>query len=147
MKVLLSIKPEYAEKIFNGSKKYEYRRVIFKRKVETIIVYASDPIQRVMGEFDVGEIHKKNIERLWEDTGNHSGTTKSLLVDYFKNRIEGYAIEIKKPRKYNSPLLLSDLMISTAPQSFIYLSNDPIKQIKKQSQISVQNSSLLPAMA
>ena len=30
MKILLSIKPEFAEKIFSGSKKYEFRRRIFK---------------------------------------------------------------------------------------------------------------------
>jgi len=30
MKILLSIKPEYAEKIFAGTKKYEFRRSIFK---------------------------------------------------------------------------------------------------------------------
>ena len=33
MKVLLSIKPEFAEKIFNGTKKYEFRKSIFKNKV------------------------------------------------------------------------------------------------------------------
>lgn len=34
MKVLLSIKPEFAERIFNGSKKYEFRKVIFKNPDE-----------------------------------------------------------------------------------------------------------------
>ena len=29
MKVLLSIKPEFADKIFNGTKKYEFRKEIF----------------------------------------------------------------------------------------------------------------------
>lgn len=32
--ILLSIKPEYAEKIFAGTKKYEYRRHIASEKVE-----------------------------------------------------------------------------------------------------------------
>lgn len=31
MKVLLSIKPEFVEKIFAGEKKFEYRRTIFKK--------------------------------------------------------------------------------------------------------------------
>ena len=30
MTVLLSIKPEFAEKIFDGTKKYEFRKSIFK---------------------------------------------------------------------------------------------------------------------
>lgn len=42
MKVLLSIKPEFAEKIFSGEKKFEFRRSIFKDKtVKTVLVYAS----------------------------------------------------------------------------------------------------------
>ena len=53
MKVLLSIKPEFADKIFNGTKKYEYRRSIFKKKeVKTVVVYASSPIQKIIGEFE-----------------------------------------------------------------------------------------------
>ncbi len=48
MKVVLSIKPEFANKIFNGTKKYEFRRAIFKNeKVKFIIVYASLPIRKV----------------------------------------------------------------------------------------------------
>ena len=31
MQVLLSIKPEFAESILAGSKKYEFRKVIFRR--------------------------------------------------------------------------------------------------------------------
>jgi predicted transcriptional regulator len=30
MKVLLSIKPQFAEMIFSGTKKYEFRRSVFK---------------------------------------------------------------------------------------------------------------------
>ncbi len=57
MKVLLSIKPEFAFKIFNGTKKYEYRRTIFKKcEVTIVLVYATYPIQKVIGEFEIGEI-------------------------------------------------------------------------------------------
>ena len=57
MKVLLSIKPEYAEKIFEGTKKYEFRRSVFKnRNVKTVVVYASSPVQKVIGEFDIEHI-------------------------------------------------------------------------------------------
>ena len=51
MKVVLSIKPEFAFKIFDGTKKFEFRKSIFKsNKVKSIIVYASSPVQQVIGE-------------------------------------------------------------------------------------------------
>jgi len=122
MKVLLSIKPEFASKIFDGSKKYEYRRVIFKRKgVETIVVYASDPIRRVIGEFDIGELLHEAPEQLWERTNRFAGITKSRFMEYFSNQEKGFAIGVREARKYSNSLSLDDLMLSLPPQSFLYL--------------------------
>ena len=57
MTVLLSIKPEFAEKIFDGTKKFEFRKSIFKNTdVQTVIVYASSPVQQVIGEFTIDSI-------------------------------------------------------------------------------------------
>lgn len=65
MKVLLSIKPEFANKIFEGSKKFEFRRSIFKNKqVKSIVVYASAPISKVIGEFEIDTVHCKNLDEL-----------------------------------------------------------------------------------
>ena len=38
MKVLLSIKPEFVRKIFLKSKKYEFRKVLFRKEVESVII-------------------------------------------------------------------------------------------------------------
>src|SRR5208283_1206794 len=112
MKVLLSIKPEFALRIFDGSKRYEYRRVIFKRRgVETIVVYASDPIRRIIGEFDIGEILHEKPEQLWAQTSNHAGITKDKFMEYFEKHSKGYAISIRQARKYQIPLSLDELML------------------------------------
>ena len=125
MKILLSIKPEFASRIFDGSKKYEYRRAIFKRReVESIIVYASNPIRRVIGEFDIGEILHEEPELLWIQTCSHAGITKARFIEYFRNQPKGYAIGIRRVRKYQTPLLLADLKLPLPPQSFKYLYTD-----------------------
>ncbi|MBI6731014.1 ASCH domain-containing protein, partial [Pseudomonas amygdali] len=42
MKVLLSIKPEYAEKILQGEKRFEFRKSVFKNPdVRTVVIYAT----------------------------------------------------------------------------------------------------------
>ncbi|OTQ00605.1 hypothetical protein B5S43_08290, partial [Gilliamella apicola] len=57
MKVLLSIKPEFVEKILSGEKKYEFRKKLFKRQsVKTIVIYATMPIGKVVGEFDIDHV-------------------------------------------------------------------------------------------
>ena len=49
-KILLSINPEHVENIFNGNKKYEYRKIKCKEKVDKIIIYSTAPIMQVVGE-------------------------------------------------------------------------------------------------
>ena len=122
MKVLLSIKAEFASKIFDGSKRYEYRRSIFKReKVKKVIVYASNPIKKVIGEFEIGDILHEEPQLLWAKTKEHAGITEKRFLDYFTNKSKGYAIEVKSINIYDTPLTLESFMVSSPPQSFMYL--------------------------
>lgn len=122
MKVLLSIKPEFAEKIFNGTKKYEFRRSVFKNtEVTTIVVYASSPVQRVIGEFEIDKIINDNIQNLWDNTKKYSGISKNYFFEYFNNKEKGYAIKIKKTKRYKKSLSLKDNFNANPPQSFMYL--------------------------
>ena len=121
MKVVLSIKPEFAFKIFDGTKKFEFRKAIFKNdKIKTVIVYASSPVQQVIGEFEIERIINKDIDSLWELTQNHSGITEDYFYEYFANRIDGFAIEIKNTKKYRQPRCLKADYNLFPPQSFAY---------------------------
>jgi predicted transcriptional regulator len=122
MQVLLSIKPEFALKIFDGSKRYEYRRAIFKnQEVSRVIVYASDPIKQIIGEFEIEDILHEEPQSLWVKTKHHAGISEKRFFNYFINKSKGYAIKVKATRVYNDPLSLSSFMISSPPQSYVYL--------------------------
>jgi predicted transcriptional regulator len=121
--VLLSIKPIFMHKIFQGIKQYEFRRSIFKnRDVVTVIVYASSPICKVVGEFEIKDILELEKELLWHNTKDYSGITKEYFDSYFRDRNIGYAIKIGKTRLYSTPLELSkDFNVKRPPQSFMYV--------------------------
>ena len=121
MKVLLSIKPEFAEMIFNGSKKYEFRRKIFNKNIKTVIVYVSSPVKKVIGEFEIESIINDDLEKLWLKTKDYSGITKEYFFEYFNNKEKGYAIKIKKTKRYKQLLSIIDDFKKTPPQSFIYI--------------------------
>ena len=123
MKILLSIKPQFANKIFDGTKKYEFRKSIFNNyKISKVIVYASYPIKKVVGEFEIEDIITDEPEILWEKTKDYSGITKEFYDSYFNERKKAYAIKIKSFRKYNIPKCLkADFDISFPPQSFRYI--------------------------
>lgn len=124
MKILLSIKPEYAQRIFKGEKKFEYRKRLFKRTdVKVVIVYVTKPVGKVVGEFEIGEIIEDNPMIIWEHTKKYSGINKDDYIDYFGGNEKGFAISIKNTTIYKTPLDLNELnpKIKVAPQSFMYI--------------------------
>lgn len=122
MKVLLSIKPEYAEKILHGEKKYEFRRTIFKNTtIKKVIIYASSPAKKVIGEFEIEYILSLDIYELWKKTMRYSGIDKKFYDSYFYGKKIGHAIRVKKAKRYSRYLDLEDYDVNKAPQSFMYL--------------------------
>ncbi|MBQ3609127.1 MAG: ASCH domain-containing protein [Bacteroidaceae bacterium] len=122
MKVLLSIKPEFVEKIFAGTKKYEFRKALFKRDdVTKVVIYASSPIKRVVGEFTIESILSDDVNTIWEQTKKDSGITKDFYNSYFDKKQRANAIKIGHLTKYEKARFLSDYNINQAPQSFCYI--------------------------
>ncbi len=122
MKVLLSIKPEFVHKIISGNKKFEYRKQIFKKDVDTVVIYSTMPEGKIVGEFKIEKIIKEPPEKLWDITKECSGITKQFFMEYFKNRQFGYALEISEYKNYDTPIDPRNKFNNfTAPQSFKYI--------------------------
>lgn len=80
--ILLSINPEHVENILKGIKKYEYRKIACRRRVDKIIIYSTTPIKKVVGEAEVIDILQKEKDELWHETENESGITKIFFDEY-----------------------------------------------------------------
>lgn len=121
MKVILSIKPYYAEKILQGEKTYELRKTIFKvPNIKTVIIYASSPISKIIGEFEIDTILHEDITVLWKKTKEFAAVDKSFFDEYFAHKEKGYAIKIKNFRRYSKTFNIMEKYGVTAPQSFSY---------------------------
>ena len=119
MKVLLSIKPKFVESIIKGNKKYEYRKVIFKKDVDTVVIYKTTPFCKVIGEFEIDDILCDTPEKIWQRTQEFAGITQDYFNKYFDNRKIAYAIKIGKIKQYE--LEPKDMIKQfKAPQSFMY---------------------------
>lgn len=123
--ILLSVKPQYAHKLIDGTKKFEYRKHLPLRKVSKILVYSSYPEKKVIGELEaIGTISMKKTP-LWEKTKTDSGITRDEFRRYFQGCALAYAFVLGKSTKYEKPLELSDYNITRAPQSFLYITTIP----------------------
>ncbi len=121
-KILMSINPIYADKILSGTKKYEYRKVKAKKdKVNKIVIYATYPIMKVVGEVEVKDILEETPEKLWNVTKKYSGVTKQFYDNYFNKSSKAIAYKLGKIEKYDEPKKLEDVGVKCVPQSFLYL--------------------------
>ncbi len=122
MKILLSIKPEFAERILDGEKKFEFRKNIFRNKdVDTVVIYATMPVGKVIGEFKIGEIISLKPRDLWKSTRKYAGISRDFFDEYFAERDIGFAIGVENPKRYENPISLNDLLPGAIPpQSFRY---------------------------
>lgn len=81
---IMSIKPEYAEKILSGEKQWEFRKRSMKNILfMDVLIYATSPIQKIVGEisFD-GELYG-NPSIVWHATEDQAGISDITYDRYY----------------------------------------------------------------
>lgn len=119
--ILLSIKPEYTNRILSGEKQYEYRKHIPQDTITRIIIYSTDPEKKVVGEVSVKGILSMCPTQLWEQTKKNAGIPRSKYRQYFKGCKKAFAYQLGNVIKYDPYKSLADFNVSQAPQSFVYI--------------------------
>lgn len=122
-KMLLSINPEYADKILCGIKTYEFRKFRCRDDVDKIIIYSTAPVMQVVGEADIEEILEDTILNIWRMTRQSAGISYNLFRKYYKGKKKAYAYHLSNVVIYDKPLSLEEIGIDCAPQSFRYISD------------------------
>lgn len=119
--ILLSIKPEYVEKILQGTKKFEFRKRLAKEDVAVIYIYSTSPSMKVVASVQVIGRLSASPTALWEKTKATAGISRTKYRDYFHGCKIAYAYELGEVEILESEKNLSDFGIDTAPQSFAYI--------------------------
>ena len=120
-KVLMSINPIHAEKILSGTKKYEFRKTRCKLPIDTIVIYATAPIMKVLGEVKVKSVIEELPQIVWEKTQTAAGIDLSFFNRYYEDRNKAIAYELGEVTKFPSPKVLRDYGLKVPPQSYAYI--------------------------
>lgn len=127
--VLISVKPSYANLLVNGVKTIELRKR-FPSGLPAgtrLLIYSSAPEMAVIGEVEISQVEKLDIKSLWSRAALEAMISWDDFRSYFKEAEFGYAISVQKARRYENKKALGDLKslgVTTAPQSFQYLTGD-----------------------
>lgn len=119
--ILLPIKPQYANLILQGIKKYEFRKRLCKKEINTIYIYATAPVKQVIGEVEVVEKLIYDKEQLWQKTKSSSGLSYSEYQNYFCGMDIACAYRLGEYVLYDVPKSLEDYGINYTVQSFAYI--------------------------
>lgn len=127
--LLLSIRPQYANKIFQEkTKKVELRRVRPRLENDDIVVvYVSSPRKAVVGYFTVKKVVREPIGDLWERVKDKAGVTPEEFYNYYRGVELGVGIFFKQIKLFNNPIDLESLRQCfynfRPPQSYRYLNS------------------------
>lgn len=129
---LISIIPKYVDRILEGIKQIEFRRRGFQKPVKVAVIYASSPLKKIVGFFEIETVEIATPEVLWEKYSDISGIEEVDYKQYFINCTEGYAIQIGKVFRLVDPIAL-DILCSglIPPQNFLYLSENIMNNIRR----------------
>lgn len=121
---LISIKPQFALKLFSGDKQYEFRRRKVREDLKWALVYASAPIKKIIGILKISEVKSSSPTLAWNTAKNMAGISRRDFRIYFKGCKIAWAIRIEKAINFTKPLCLSEIdPLMRAPQSLVYVNN------------------------
>ena len=92
--ILLSINPEHVENIFNGTKKVEYRKVKCRGEVDKILIYATSPVKKVVGEVVLLGVIEDLPDNVWRLTSQDAGITREFFDRYYQNKSKAFAYKL-----------------------------------------------------
>ena len=124
--VLISLKPHYADLVFEGLKRVELRRRIVSQISERdVFIYVSSPVLQLRGGFRVGQVWRGSPEEVWLVVSELASVDKPEFDAYFEGQTVAYALEIKDVWEYQNPVGLNILRDRfdnfVAPQSWRYV--------------------------
>ncbi|WP_460839872.1 ASCH domain-containing protein [Nocardioides marmoraquaticus] len=128
--VLMSIHPQYAQAILDGTKQVEFRKRPVADDVTHVLVYATAPVSAVIGAFTVTGQDVEHPKTLWRRFKKIAGISEDGFFTYYDGRVSGTGIRVGDRLAPAEPLPLTDTFgVARPPQSYQYLTGDIVEDV------------------
>lgn len=131
--LLLSIRPRFADAIFEGTKRVELRRVRPRVKAgDLVLVYVTAPRSKLEGAFEVERVLEETPTALWSHVSGNSGVTRQEFDEYYRDCRTAFAIVVKKVWRHD-PVSLARMRRARIrpPQSYHYLDEATTARLRR----------------
>ena len=126
---LMSIKPEFVERILSGEKRVEFRKQAFREDVSHVVIYSTTPTAAIVGVCEVDGVFVGAPATVWRKYAGVAGIARAGFADYYLNRRQAVAIRISNAVRFAAPLPLSTVGEHRPPQSFRYLRHISLSEL------------------
>lgn len=138
--VVLSIRPQYSEKILDGVKTVELRRrfPISAPKGTVAYIYSTSPVRAMVGVAEIKNVLKLTVAQIWSEFQSVAFIDKSDFDKYFAGVDYGFALIFKDVKTFSRAIPLSELREKFGfepPQSYLYAKHDLRKALKHESAV------------
>lgn len=126
----MPIKPIYAGKIIDGSKKFEFRRASIKGDLTHLIIYASSPVKRIIGVAAVEGVDISCPIEAWGQAKHAAGITQEGFFEYFQGKEKAVTIKLKDVLPLDRGVCPKEIEDNfKVPQSFKYVKPDFLEDV------------------
>ncbi len=134
--LLFSIKPHYADLVFQGLKAAELRKQITSYMEDRIVfIYVSSPVKQLRGGFHIGHVWSGPPEEIWDQVSELAAVNKPDFDAYYAGRTIAYALEIINVWEYDTPIGLDTLRNQfkkfVVPQSWRYAKDEEVQSFQE----------------
>lgn len=130
--IMISIHPHFANAIFRGDKKVEFRKLNIPKHVEHVVLYVTAPEGKIAGYFSVKDVVEATPSDLWEKYRAVSGITKDFFFEYYGNQDTGLGLLVDQVKILQNPITLDQIAGgSRPPQSFAYVDDGLWKRLQR----------------
>lgn len=138
--VVLSIRPQYSEKIIEGKKTVELRRrfPISAPSGTIAYIYSTSPVRAMVGVAEIKDVLKLPVGELWKRYESSAFIEKTDFDRYFEGTNQGFALIFQSVKALTEPLSLKTLRERFGfepPQSFLYAKHDLRRALEHESTI------------
>lgn len=129
--IVVSIKPEFANRIFDGTKKMELRKCSPNVNPEDLlIVYSTSPEMAIIGVCKIKKVIKSTPSEIWENHSDILGIDRERFFQYYSGSDVAVGIILERVKRFKTKIPLKNLKKQfptfSPPQTFKYYNRKPI---------------------
>jgi len=145
--LLISLKPGYADLVFQGLKTAELRRRLSQDIVNRdVFVYVSSPVKMLRGGFRIGQVWAGSPDQIWDEVSRMARVSRKTFDNYYYGSNVAFAIQILDVWEYANPKSLEDLRVQfpyfVVPQSYRYMKASECRCFRNLKRIPRQGSAI-----